>query len=84
MPTVYKEVTVEIETDIELEDFETEDLITELDARLSNGTIPIPADAWFDLSTTGVPLNVVLHDLFKDCEGYSYSALESIINNHRG
>ncbi|WEJ62183.1 hypothetical protein [Thiomicrorhabdus lithotrophica] len=81
MPIIYKEVEVEVEA--ELDDFETEDLIEELRSRKTyNQEDSVPA-AWFDLNTTGIPVDVVLHDLFKDCTGYDYFKLQQLIETKK-
>lgn len=80
MPTVYTEVEVEVE--VELNDIETEDLIEELESRQKHDKTDSVSTSWFDINTTGIPLDVVLHDLFKDCEGYDYFKLQNLIQNN--
>ncbi len=82
MAIVCKEVEVEVE--VELDDFDTEDLIEELNSRPghSNTEYQQVDSAWWDMSTTGIPAEVVLHDLFKDCSGYDFHKLQSFIKNN--
>ncbi len=73
--------TVTIE--VELDDFDTEDLVDELRTRPGhlNNNDSDAESAWWDMSTTGIPAEVVLHDLFKDCSGYDFHKLQSFIKN---
>lgn len=75
MPTIYKEIEVEIE----LGDFEDKDLSDELISRGRKDLVILPiSDAFDELFHNGVPLNIVLHQLFKDCPGYNHQLIEDI------
>ena len=71
--------TVTLEVEIDLSDIDESRLINELDER--EVPIRLNEESWDDLSTKGIPLELVLHELFKNAQGYSFSALEDIVKN---
>jgi len=79
------EVITDVDEEISVSDFyaEMSEAEEEEMAELIGSSSGEVHEAFDNFFHCGIPLNVVLHSLFKDCSGYQYHVLEKLLQESK-